>query len=89
MTDAEILQMLKEAFAYADPAKAASASVTLDSTLADIGIDSVGTLEMVAFVEDRTGKTFPDDELTGINSVSDFVSLIRRHVTAAPQGGRA
>jgi acyl carrier protein len=37
--------------------------VTDQSTFGELGIESIASLEMAAYVEDRLGRQFPDDEL--------------------------
>ncbi|MCG8421646.1 MAG: acyl carrier protein [Proteobacteria bacterium] len=80
-TDADILQLLRDALAYADPKVAAASSdaMTMTSTLADLGIESVCALEMVGYVEDKLNILFSDDEMSKINDIPGFVALIRKH----------
>ena len=55
----------------------------MDSRLVDFGIDSVGVLEMVGYVEDQLGLRFPDDEIARLATVRDVVTLIERTRRAA------
>jgi acyl carrier protein len=59
----------------------------MDSRLADSGIDSVGVLEMVGYVEDELGLRFPDDEITRLSTVRDVAALVERTRRAAEAAG--
>lgn len=53
--------------------------------IADLGIDSLGTMEMVADIEDTFKLTIPDDTLREINTVGDVAQAIE---TRLKQDGR-
>ncbi|MGH3900689.1 MAG: acyl carrier protein [Pseudonocardiaceae bacterium] len=55
----------------------------LDSNayIADVGINSMQTLELVARLEDRFGVTLPDYELSGMDSVADLIRVVARAST--------
>ena len=85
MTDPETLALIKEALVYVAPDKEhAFAQATLDSDLADLGIDSLAAVEIAGYVEDRLGVTLPDDELAQVHSLDGFAALIRNHDSPAP-----
>jgi acyl carrier protein len=46
--------------------------------IADVGIDSVQMLELVARIEDHFGVTLPDYELSGVESVADLTRMVVR-----------
>ena len=52
---------------------------------ADLGVDSLGVMEIVAALEDTFGLTFPEEDLPGIRTVADVADLIERGLRA---GGR-
>jgi acyl carrier protein len=52
--------------------------LTAASHLVEIGVDSVGLLEMVGAVEDKVGLRFPDDEIARLATVADVTALIER-----------
>lgn len=80
MTDQEIIKLLKEAFMYANPELTDRMEImTHDSTLSDFGVSSIGALEMAAYVEEKLGTQFPDDELTSIMNIRGFMNLIRQY----------
>lgn len=81
MNDDEVLLNLKEALGHAAPE--VKASLSMDSTLADLGIDSIVALEMAGHLENKLAIHFPDDELAQVNSIRDFVRLVRQSMPGA------
>lgn len=59
----------------------------MDTRLAESGIDSVGVLEMVGYVEDELGLRFPDDEISRLSTVRDVAALVERARRATEAGG--
>jgi acyl carrier protein len=60
--------------------------LTLATRLAEIGVDSVGLLEMVGSVEDHIGLRLPDEEIARLATVADVADLIERTRRAAAAG---
>lgn len=85
MTNIDALELIKEALAYAEPARATT-NLTPNSTLSELGISSITALEMAGYIEEKLGVHFPDDELSQVNTIEGFDALIRRYTKAAPQG---
>lgn len=85
MTDSEILNLLKEALAEVAPAKAKEMEdLSLECTIQELDLDSVSTMEMVGFLEEKCDKIFPDEELAKVNRLADLASLMRgERVSAA------
>lgn len=50
--------------------------ITLDTTFADLELDSLDLVELSMAVEDRVGVGIGDDEVENIRSVRDAVALI-------------
>jgi acyl carrier protein len=50
--------------------------LTENSTLKEIGIDSLDLVEVLLELEKELNVTFSDDELLGCRSVSDVVNLV-------------
>lgn len=48
------------------------------SVIADLGIDSLGMLELVGEMERELDVKIPDDELVGIQTVEQLVTLIEK-----------
>ena len=78
MNDAQVVTLIQEAlFEVAPGRKADFAGLTLGATIEELNLDSIATMEMVGFLEDKTDNTFPDEELARVKSVGDLASLIR------------
>ncbi|MDE7162448.1 MAG: acyl carrier protein [Clostridia bacterium] len=44
----------------------------------DLGADSLDVVELLMQLEDETGKTIPDDEVTKIKTVGEIVNAIEK-----------
>ena len=49
-----------------------------DSAIAELGIDSLGMLELVGAMERNLGVQVPDDELVGIQTVQQLLDLVQK-----------
>lgn len=56
--------------------------VTEDAAIADLGIDSLGMLELVASMERELSVSVPDEQLVGIQTVRQLLDLVERRVAA-------
>ncbi|MGN0806181.1 MAG: acyl carrier protein [Candidatus Coproplasma sp.] len=55
------------------------AKITLDSKIVDdLGADSLDVVELLMQLEDETGKTVPDEEVTKIKTVGELVEVIEK-----------
>jgi acyl carrier protein len=52
------------------------------SVIADIGVDSLAMLEIIGEMERELNVQIPDDELVGIETVSQLLSLVEKRVAA-------
>lgn len=78
MTDDQVLGLIKEAlFEVAPNRKEEFEELSADETIEDLALDSIATMEMVGFLEDKTDNTFPDEELAKVNSIQDLVNLVK------------
>ena len=50
--------------------------ITDQSTLEDLGVDSLGVLAIADIVENKYGVSFDDERIAGVRTVSDFKDLI-------------
>ena len=55
-------------------------SFTLESSLQDLGLDSLDTITAVFELEDKFGISIPDEDVRSIRTVSDVVDGIKRLV---------
>ena len=78
MNDAEILDLLKKALLEVAPGRAKDfENISVETTIEELDIDSVSTMEMVGFLEEQTDKTFPDEDLSRVHKLGDLATLIR------------
>ena len=67
---------------HVDPAKSIRPK---DSIQNDLGLDSLGVMELVADIEDRFNVTIPNDVLTDIVTVEDVAkALVKLQSSTAP-----
>ena len=79
MTHEQILTLIRQALGEVAPTRTAEfAAITEDTRIDALGLDSIATMEMVSFIEERIEVTFPDDELARVQKVADLVTLVRR-----------
>ena len=53
-----------------------------ETVLSDLGIDSLGMLELVGAVEKKLGISLPDETLVGLRTIKDLADLVERQVAA-------
>lgn len=71
------LDLIKEAILAVDPTKAAKlAAVTPAQEIRELGMDSVATMEMVGFLEEKLETQFSDEVMVRINTFGDLIALI-------------
>jgi|HubBroStandDraft_5_1064220.scaffolds.fasta_scaffold215963_2 acyl carrier protein len=76
--EADVLLLISEAIESVTSTKVTLATESLDRGMADIGLDSVTSLEVIGRIEDRLGVDFPEDRLARVRTVRDLVALITR-----------
>ncbi|WP_257455376.1 acyl carrier protein [Archangium lipolyticum] len=80
MSDLEIIDLVKSALIKVRPEFAAGfESVAMSTRFENLRIDSVDTLRMITFLEDKVGFVFQDDDLSRIETVTDLAAIIRKH----------
>jgi acyl carrier protein len=78
MTNDEIVALIQQALASVAPTRRADfANLALETKIEALGLDSIATMEMVNFIEERIEVTFPDEELAKVQKVGDLAGLIR------------
>jgi len=50
--------------------------ITDESTLEDLGVDSIGVLAIADIVEHKYGVSLDDERIAGVRTLSDFKDLI-------------
>jgi len=58
-------------------------SITMDTRLAeDLDLDSIDGIDLVAKLQEVTGRRLTEDDLRGIRTVADVVDVIERMLSA-------
>lgn len=71
------LSLIKSAISAVDPSKTAKlATIRPDMEIRELGLDSVATMEMVGFLEEKLETQFSDEVMIRIQTFGDLVSLI-------------
>jgi len=52
-----------------------------ETVISDLGIDSLGMLEIVGSMERQLKIQIPDDQLAGINTVKDLLEVVAKRET--------
>jgi len=78
MDRAQLLEMFRKM--ATEIAEKDFSHVTEDSVIADLGIDSLGMLELVGSMERELSVQIPDDELVGIQTVDQLLDLVQKRV---------
>lgn len=83
MNDDQILAMLKDAlFEVAPTRKSEFENISLSTSIESLSLDSIATMEMVGFLEDRVETAFPDEKLATVNTLGDLAALVRENANA-------
>ncbi|BBY05234.1 acyl carrier protein [Mycobacterium noviomagense] len=53
-----------------------SEDITSESTLDDLGVDSLGLLALAEIIENKYGVSLNDERIAGVRTLSDFKGLI-------------
>lgn len=84
MNDNDIIALLKLALEDVAPGRSADfENITFESTIEELALDSVSTMEMVGFLEEKIDKLFPDEELAKVLKLGDLAALVRGDRIAA------
>ena len=75
----DAMQLIHAAIKHVDPSKAGLlAKVTPTTEIRALGMDSVATMEMVAWVEEHINHPFPDEVLVQVTTFGDLQKLIEK-----------
>ena len=78
MNDDRILQLVSAALDSVAPGwNKNDEPLDMSLKMKDLSIDSVSTMEMVGYIEEELGVTFPDEDLAQVNRLEDLAGLIR------------
>ncbi len=80
MNDQDILGLIQEALHDVAPSRTADfKNITMTTTIESLALDSIATMEMVGFLEDKTETTFPDEKLATVTTIADLAALVREN----------
>jgi len=65
--------------------KERAANLTMSSTLAELGVDSLGRLEFIYALEEHFGARFPEEVAAGVDSIDNLVAAVEAYLV--PQTG--
>ena len=82
MTRAELLEKFRSM--ASEIAEKDFSDVAEDASIKDLGIDSLGMLELVGELERELEVRIPDDNLVGIQTVRQLLELVERRLQPAP-----
>lgn len=78
MTDTEVLALIRQALNEVAPTRSEEfASVTLDTKIEDLALDSIAVMEMVSAIEDKLETMFEEAELAKVQKIADLAKLVR------------
>lgn len=81
MTQQEILSMIQKAIDEVAPGKVSKIDDSnINTSIRDLGIDSVASMEMISMVEEELETNFPDDDLAGVNTLNDLLKLVQANI---------
>ena len=73
----EAMELIKAAVTAVDTSKANKlAAVRPEMEIRELGLDSVATMEMVGYLEEKLETQFSDEVMVRINTFGDLVALI-------------
>lgn len=77
----ELLQMFRAK--ASEVAEEDFANVTEEADIASMGVDSLSMLEVVGEMERHLEIQIPDDQLVGIQTVSQLLDVVEKRITAS------
>ena len=77
MSDTNMLELIKEELADVAPHRTADfQTITLENTIESLELDSITTMEMVGFIEERLDITLEDEDLAEVKTLNQLASLV-------------
>jgi acyl carrier protein len=78
MTDNDVISLIRDALTHVAPNRSGEfRGIQINQTVESLQLDSITTMEMVGFLEEKVDSVFPDEELAKVNALSDLGDLIR------------
>lgn len=73
-SEAEIVTLFKQAVKEVDNKELGD--VNTETDLAELGLDSVTTMEVIGTLEEKLNVRFPDEDLATLKSLKDLTTLV-------------
>lgn len=83
ITDERLLALVEEALRSLGDDRIRIDRLSMEATLAGLGVDSMNAIELAAYLEDKLGIRMPDDQLAQVSSVSGLARIIRAQLERA------
>ena len=80
MTRAELFEVFQQM--ATEIAEKDFSNVTMDSNIQELGLDSLNTLELVGAMERELDVQIPDEQLVGIQTVSELLALVEKRMAS-------
>ncbi|MEQ1566577.1 MAG: acyl carrier protein [Myxococcota bacterium] len=78
MNDEQIMALIRQALGSVAPTRTADfVNVAVETKIEALGLDSIATMEMVNFIEEKIEATFPDEDLARVQKIGDLVGLVK------------
>jgi acyl carrier protein len=78
MDEKSVLVLISEAIERVTSTRVVIDPNALDHGMAEIGLDSVTSLEVIGDIEEHLGVEFPEDRLARVRTIRDLVALVSR-----------
>lgn len=75
-SDEEVISLFKKAVWEVDQKKLGE--LKLETKVADLGLDSVVTLEVIGYMEETLAMRIPDEKLARLQTLADLASLVKQ-----------
>lgn len=80
MSDDPILALIRDALRDVAPKRGEEfATLTLDHAIEDLALDSIATMEMIGFIEERLDIVVEEQALGRVRTLGDLADLVRKH----------
>jgi acyl carrier protein len=80
MKRAELIKMFQQM--ATEIAEKDFSHVTEEANIQELGIDSLGMLELVGAMERELGVQIPDEQLVGVQTVSQLLELVEKRMAS-------
>lgn len=88
MSDPDLLALLRNTLAHVEPRMAGlAAELGPESSLVDLGLDSLSIIAMAGHIERVLGISLPDEEVASVFDVGALLDLVKQQLSNSQHGG--